>query len=139
MNLPKGYPTPALLQTARQRVVGFLALFTSTGTLLCCALPAALAALAGGAAISAYVSTFPWVVPLSRHKVWIFVIAGILILINGLLTLRPQGKLACTITGGTDCETAGKFSRFMFWLAAVVYTAGVFMTYGLVPLLRLLD
>ena len=125
--------------TLKQKTVSFLALFTSTGTLLCCALPAALAALAGGAAISAYLSTFPWVIPLAQYKGWIFLVAGVLIGLNGILTFRPQGKLACAITGGQGCEIAGKFSKVMFWIAVSIYGIGVFMTYGIVPLLRLLD
>lgn len=123
----------------KDKLVSFLALFGSTGTLLCCALPAALAALAGGAAISAYVSAFPWVIPLSQHKGWIFLIAGLLIALNGVLTLRPQGKLACAITGGKGCEVAGAFSKSMFWIAAAVYAVGAFMTYGIVPLLEFLE
>lgn len=127
------------MKLVREKILSFLALFTSTGTLLCCALPAALAALAGGAAISAYVSTLPWVIPLSRHKSWIFLIAGALIALNGVLTLRPQGRLACAMTGGRGCEVAGTFSKSMFWIAAVLYAVGAFMTYGIVPLLEFLE
>lgn len=123
----------------QDRVVGLLSLLGSTGTLLCCALPAALAALAGGAAISAYVSIFPWVIPLSRHKGWIFLAAGLLIALNGVLTLRPQGHLACAITGGKGCEVVGAFSQSMFWIAAGIYAVGAFMTYGIVPLLEFLE
>lgn len=123
----------------KEKFVSFIALFTSTGTLLCCALPAALAALAGGAAISTYVSAFPWVIPLSRHKGWIFLVAGLLIALNGVLTLRPQGKLACAITGGKGCEVAGTFSKTVFWIAACVYLVGAFMTYGIVSLLEFLE
>jgi hypothetical protein len=122
----------------KEKLINLLALFGSTGTLLCCALPAALAAVAGGAAISAYISAFPWVIPLSRHKGWIFLVAGALIALNGALTLRPQGKLACAITGGKGCEVAGAFSKSMFWIAAAVYVVGAFMTYGIVPLLEFL-
>lgn len=48
--------------------VSVLALFTSVGTLLCCALPATLVALGAGAAVSAAVGAMPWLVPLSHHK-----------------------------------------------------------------------
>lgn len=122
----------------KEKVVNFLALFGSTGTLLCCALPAALATVAGGAAIGAYVSAFSSVIPLSRHKGWIFLIAGALIVLNGVLTLRPRGKLACAITGGKGCEVAGTFAKSMFWIAVAVYAIGAFMTYGIVPVLEFL-
>lgn len=123
----------------KEKIVSFVALFGSTGTLLCCALPAGIAALAGGAAITAYVSTFPFVVPLSRHKEWIFLVAGVLIVTNGILTLRPRGKLACSITGGKGCDVAGGFTKAIFWIAGGIYAGGVFMTYGIVPLLELLE
>lgn len=123
----------------KDKLVGFLSLFGSAGTLLCCALPAGLAVLAGGAAISAYVSIFPWVIPLSRYKEWMFVVAGVLIALNGALTFRPQGKLACAITGGKGCEVAGRFTKATFWAAACIYLVGAFMTYGIVPLLEFLE
>jgi hypothetical protein len=123
----------------KQRVIHFLGLFISTGTLLCCALPAAVAALAGGAAVGALITAFPWLIPLSRHKEWIFLVAGLLILISGTLTLRPQGKMACAITGGRGCEVAGRFTKVMFWASVAIYAIGAFFAYGLAPLLRLLE
>lgn len=122
-----------------RQFIGFLALFTSTGTLLCCALPAAIAAVAGGAAVSSFVATFPWLIPLSVHKDWIFLAAGLLIFISGIFTLRPQGRIACSITGGKGCEIAGRFTKVMFWSSASIYMIGVFFAYGIVPILRWLE
>lgn len=123
----------------KERVIAFLSLFTSTGTLLCCALPAAIAAMAGGAAVGAFVTTFPWLIPLSRHKEWIFLGAGLLIVLSGMLTLRPQGRVACAITGGQGCEIAGRFTKAMFWASIAIYGIGAFVAYGLAPLLRWLE
>lgn len=126
-------------QPVKQQLINFLALFTSTGTLICCALPAALAALAGGAAVGAFVTTFPWLVSLSRYKGWIFLLAGLLILFSGILTLRPRGKFACAITGGKGCEVAGRFTKAMFWGSVVIYLIGAFFAYGIVPILQFLE
>ena len=60
----------------KEKVISFLALFSSTGTLLCCALPASLAAIAGGSAVVGLMSTFPWLAPLSQHKGWIFLVGS---------------------------------------------------------------
>ncbi len=120
----------------RQRVSSFLALFTSTGTLLCCALPAAVSTLAGGAAVIGLTSALPWLIPLSRYKDWIFLAAGVMILISGILTLRPKGTIACSITGGQGCEAAGKFTKAMFWTSVSIYTIGAFVSYALTPILR---
>jgi hypothetical protein len=124
-------------RTFRQKAANFLALFTSTGTLFCCALPSALAAFAGGSAVVSLVSTFPWLVPLSQHKEWIFVGAGLMILLSGFLTLRPKGKVACSIAGGEGCQVASGFQKTMFWTAAGIYGIGVFMAYAIVPLMKL--
>lgn len=122
----------------RRRSISLLALFTSGGTLLCCALPVAIAVIAGSAAVGSLVSAFPWLVPLSRHKGWVFVAAGVLLTISGFLTLRPTSRIACTI-GGDGCEVAGKFTRVTFWVSAAMYALGAFAAYGLVPMLRLLE
>lgn len=122
-----------------QKLSSYLALFTSTGTLICCALPSAIAAFAGGAALVSFVSTFPWLVTLSQHKEWIFLGAGLMILLSGILVYRPKGKVACSITGGEGCEVAGRFTKITFWLSAGVYSIGAFFAYALVPILRLLE
>ena len=123
----------------KEKVISFLVLFTSTGTLLCCALPASLAAIAGGSAVVGLMSTFPWLAPLSQYKGWIFLVAGVLIGFNALLSFRPKGAVACAITGGKGCEVAGRFSRVMLWTSIVVYAVGAFMSYAIVPILRLLE
>lgn len=130
-------PTSQDAANNQSTVAGFLALFTSTGTLLCCALPSAIAAVAGGSAVVSFVSTFPWLVPLSRHKEWIFLIAGVMVLISGLLTYRPKGKVACSLTGGKGCAVAGRFTKAMFWTSSGIYAVGIFSAYVLLPVIKL--
>ncbi|MCH8029284.1 MAG: hypothetical protein IH874_05080 [Candidatus Dadabacteria bacterium] len=122
-----------------QRLTGFATLFTSTGTLVCCVLPASVAALAGGSAVIALTSTFPWLIPLSRHKDWIFLVAGLMLLFNGFLLFRPKGTVACAVTGGSGCEVAGRFTTVMFWSSVVIVGIGVFISYAIVPILRWLE
>lgn len=126
-------------QTFKQKLASVLALFTSTGTLLCCALPSAIAVIAGGAAVTSFISTFPWLVPLSQQKEWIFLASGLMIVLSGLLIYRPKGRLACSITGGQGCAVAGRFTKRMFLLSTGIFTVGVFFAYALVPVLRLLE
>lgn len=125
-------------QSWKQKASSFFALFTSTGTLICCALPAAVAAFAGGAAVTSMVSTFPWMVTLSAQKEWIFLGSGIMLVISGILVYKPQGKIACSITGGEGCEIAGRFTKIMFWASVVIYSTGGFFAYALVPMMRFL-
>lgn len=121
------------------KIVRFFTLFTSTGTLLCCALPATLAAIAGGTAVTSLISTLPWLIPLSRNKVWIFLVAGLLLIVSGVFTFRPQSKLACSITGGQGCEVASGFSKVMFYISIGIYSVGLFFAYFLTPILRWME
>lgn len=50
------------------RAFGYLSLFASFGTLICCALPSLLVLLGLGATVAAFLSAAPWLVTLSRHK-----------------------------------------------------------------------
>ena len=54
----------------------WVSIFTSSGTLLCCALPAALVAVGAGATLASLVGAVPQLVWLSEHKGPLFAIAA---------------------------------------------------------------
>jgi hypothetical protein len=85
----------------------WLSLLASSGTLVCCALPALLVMLGAGAALSGLVSAVPQIVWLSEHKGWVFGTASVLMLAGGVLQWRnrsapcpldPQLRDACLRT-----------------------------------------
>lgn len=122
------------------RLFSYLALFTSLGTLLCCALPSLLVLLGLGATVASFLSAAPWLVTLSRHKEWVFIVSGVLIASDFVYLywlsprLKSQGQ-ACSIEEGpTACDTATRVSRIALWVAAVIYTVGFFTAYLLAPL-----
>ncbi|MEX0721570.1 MAG: hypothetical protein WD059_12940 [Balneolaceae bacterium] len=123
----------------QQNLSSFLAVFTSTGTLLCCALPSAVVAIAGGSALVSLISTFPVLVTISQYSDWIFLGAGILIAFSGIFILRPKGKIACSVTGGKGCEVAGRFQKIIFWTSVIIYSIGLFAAYALLPILQLFE
>ena len=94
--------------------------------------------MAGGSAVASLVSTFPWLIPLSRNKEWIFLIAGLLIILSAYLTYRPRSRVACTIAG-EGCEVASRFSKVTLWTSVAIYTVGLFFAYLAVPLMRWLE
>jgi len=122
----------------KEKIISFLSLFGSSTTLLCCALPATLSIIAGGAAVGSLISVFPWLITISRYHNWIFLVAGILLLINGVFVLRPKGKMACAVTGGKGCEVAGSFSKRMFWISIILYGIGFFFAYLYVLIVKFL-
>jgi hypothetical protein len=121
-------------------VVNYLSLFTSFGTLLCCALPSLLVLLGLGATVASLLSAVPWLVTLSHHKNWVFVISGLLIGGNFLYVYRVAPRLrfqvdACSTDEAQACNTAGGMSRMVLWISGGIYAVGVFTAYILGPLL----
>ena len=124
----------------KDKALSFLTLFTSSGTLLCCVLPAVVATIAGGAAVSSMLSAFPFLIPLSINKGWIFGVSAILIAINGYIVFKPNQEVACDVEAGEDgCEVTGRFNKQMFYISASVLVMGAFFAYALVPILVYFD
>src|SRR5215813_8466419 len=105
--------------TRQRRTSGalsYLSLFTSFGTLLCCALPSLLVLLGLGATVASFLSAAPWLVALSRHKSWVFAISGLLIGANLLYVYMLAPRLqdagaSCQADAPDACNSASRFSR----------------------------
>src|SRR5947209_9385039 len=94
----------------RSGVLSYLSLFTSLGTLLCCALPSLLVLLGLGATVASVLSEAPWLVAMSHHKDWVFFVAGALISGNFVYVYAIAPKLqakngACDPADPTACQT----------------------------------
>jgi mercuric ion transport protein len=119
-------------------ILSYLSLFTSLGTLLCCALPSLLVLAGLGATVASFLSTIPGLVTLSRHKAWVFAIAGLLIagnLLYAFMAPRLWRRAACPPDRPEACANARRFSRIVLWASAGIYAVGVFSAYVLGPLL----
>jgi mercuric ion transport protein len=132
------------LSTAPPRIRGgalsFLSLFTSLGTLLCCALPSLFVLFGLGATVATVLAEAPWLVSLSHHKHWVFIAAGLLIAGNFVYVYGVVPKLqmrsgACDPNAPHACQTASRFSMVVLWCSAGLYMVGFFTAYILGPLL----
>ena len=120
--------------------VGFswLSVFTSSSTLVCCALPALLVALGAGAALASLVGAFPQIVWLSEHKIPLFLAAGVMLALAGLLqwSARRDAVLACPPERALAeaCATAKDYSLIVYWVSVAIYATGLFFAF-IAPLL----
>ena len=114
----------------KQTLVPTLSLFTSIGTLLCCALPALLVTLGAGAALAGLVSSAPWLVALSKYKAWTFGLSGALILIAGIMR-RSTRNAPCPIDAeqAEACTRLRKISGIIYWLSVVIWCVGFFFAF----------
>lgn len=119
--------------------MGILSLFTSCGTLVCCALPSLLVLLGLGATVASLVSGAPWLVALSRQKDWVFAGSGTLIALNLAYVYRIapglRGEQGCPAGEPAPCGTADRLSRAVLWISVVLYAVGLLTAYLLGPML----
>lgn len=122
---------------AEPRGAVWAALAGAVGTLVCCALPSLLVVLGLGTTVAAVVSAAPWLVVLSKHKGWVFLAAGILIVVSRLYTERIAPRL--TADGAACPLPLSRATRTIWWTSVVLYAAGAFIAFGLGPILGWLD
>jgi hypothetical protein len=65
-------------------------LLASSGTLICCAIPALLVSIGAGAALASLVAIFPQIVWISEYKEIVFAISALLMIIGGVLQWRNR-------------------------------------------------
>ena len=123
-------------EVRRARAASVVSIFTSSGTLVCCALPALLVAVGAGAALSSLVSAVPQVVWLSTYKGWIFGAAAAMLLFAGILQWRARfapcpsdPKLAAA------CARTRRASLLTYAVSVVVLVVGALFAFILPALL----
>jgi hypothetical protein len=107
-----------------------ISLFTSAATLVCCALPALMVSLGMGAVLAGLVSDFPQLVWLSKHKVEVFSLATVLLLLAGIMLWRAR-YLPCPIDPeqAKACNRLRIISWVIYWISVLIFTTGVFFAF----------
>ena len=105
--------------------LAFLSLFTSTGTLLCCALPALLVALGAGAALSTLVAVVPGLVWVSEYREVVFAVAGVMLAASGWLQWRSRFAPCPVDPALRDaCLRTRQTSARVYLASVLVYAVG---------------
>ena len=142
MTMTTNSQTP-VQRARRAALLNYFSLFSSFSTLICCALPSVLVLLGMGTTVASLLSAAPWLVSLSRHKIWTFSIAGVLIAMSFVMTyvIAPhlQRGEACDADDPTTCGEVSKVSRVILWGSAVIWSSGFFVAYLLGPILERID
>jgi len=107
-----------------------ISLFTASGTLVCCALPALFVTLGAGAVLAGLVSEAPWLVSLSKHKEIIFIGAALALVIAGVVQYRAR-FMPCPIDKdqAIACEKMRKISLYVYIFAVIIFCIGFFFSF----------
>jgi hypothetical protein len=125
--MPKNHLHPNLVKTKH---ISLLTLFSSSGTLICCALPALLVSLGAGAVMASVVSSVPQIVWFSEHKLGVFIFAGVMLSISGLLQWQAR-SLPCPSDKALAelCNKTRVNSLRIYVFSVCVFLIGGFMAF----------
>ena len=125
--MPKDHLHPNLVKTKH---LSLLSLFSSGGTLICCALPALLVSLGAGAVMASLVSSVPQIVWFSEHKLVVFTFAGMMLSISGFLQWKAR-SLPCPSDKELAelCNKTRVNSLRVYFFSVSVFLIGGFMAF----------
>ena len=112
------------------KLANYLSLFTSSGTIVCCALPALLVSIGAGAALSSLIAVFPQLVILSVYKIPIFMGAFVMLIISGILQYRSR-NLPCPADKkqAYACIRARKISLVIYFASVGIFITGLLFAF----------
>ncbi len=111
-------------------MVAFFSLFTSIGTLVCCAIPALFVTLGFGAALAGLVGTVPQLIWLSENKIWIFILGAILLSAGGVLQWHARNtSCPADSTLTSACQQTRDWSKVTYLASITIYLFGAFFAF----------
>lgn len=111
-------------------IISTLALFGSFGTLFCCALPALLVSIGAGAALIGLVSAVPQLIWLSEHKVGLFIFAGIMLTLSGVMRyLTRNAPCPADPLKAKSCMRLRRISLGIFLFSLFMYSTGLYFAF----------
>ncbi len=114
----------------KESLSAYLGLFTSVGTLLCCALPALLVSLGLGASMITLTKAIPQITWIGEHKNYVFSFAFLMLIISSVLTYKNRNA-PCPIDPRLRdaCLRGRKYSKNVLILGWLLLSVGFFFAY----------
>lgn len=108
--------------------IGYAGLFSSFGTLLCCALPSTIVLLGFGASLANFLGEYPQLIWPSENKEMVF---GVSFLMLGLsfAAQKYATTQSCPTDKKADCESSKSWSRPLFYFSFGINLVGAFYAF----------
>ena len=116
--------------STKNLIVPSLSLFTSLGTLLCCAMPSLFVALGAGAVLAGLISNMPFLVVLSKYKTSLFIISALLIIVSGFLIWHTRNApCPADPLKARACKRLRVASLVIYYFSIFIYFLGFFFAF----------
>ena len=118
----------------KNKLADYLSLFASSGTIICCALPALLVSIGAGATLSSLFLIFPQLVAISIYKTQVFIGAFTMLVISGVLQYRAR-NLPCPMDEkkAGACTKAKRLSLIVYFTSVGFFIVGLLFAF-IIPL-----
>lgn len=110
------------------KFASWLGLFSSFGTLICCAIPSSLVLLGFGATLASFLGNFPQLIWLSENKEIVFGLSFLMLAISYGAQKYSQAQV-CPIDKKDDCEQTKDWSKPLFWISLGINIVGSFYAF----------
>ena len=114
----------------QDKTANFFSLFASSSTLICCALPAIFVSIGAGATFASLITSFPFLITLSKYKLYITFFALTMIAIAGYFNYKTY-YMPCPADPelGRMCLQTRKRSRIMYYISVTIFIIATVFTY----------
>jgi hypothetical protein len=116
------------------KLISYLSLFTSFGTLFCCAIPSTFVLLGFGASFAGLLGAYPQIIWFSDYKAWVFGLSFFMLAIS-YASQKYTASQVCPIDKIEDCQSTKNWTKPMFFFALIINVIGVFYAFVLPRLL----
>ena len=113
-----------------KKFIDFFLLFSSTSTMICCALPALMISIGAGSTMAFLSGNIPGFIWLSQNKSYLFIFAGIMLILGGVLQLKNR-SLECPPDGSqaASCQASKSWSKYIYFISLIIYLIGGFFAF----------
>ena len=136
---PRKTEDSAVVVPTVERRWAWVVIFTSSSTLICCALPILLVALGFGAVSASLFASVPFLVTLAQYKTWMFAGSGAVLVLAAWLLYRPGRVCPADPVLALQCDIAHRWNTRFFWLASVIWIVGFAAAYLALPIFTWLE
>lgn len=115
------------------RTWAWVALFTSSTTLVCCAIPIVLVSIGLGAVSASLFANLPFLVTLAQYKAWMFTISGGVLMFTAWLLFRSGRSCPTDPDLAEQCDRTHRLSTRFLWVSAAIWVVGIAAAYLALP------
>ena len=113
---------------------GWLVLFTSSSTLICCALPILLVSLGLGAVSASLFSALPFLMTVAQYKSLVFTLSAAMLGVAFWAVYRPNRSCPTEPELAAQCQRADSFNKKVVWFSIGLWLIGFSAAYLALPL-----